>query len=128
MTRWIAAILARHRTGSQSGRGTGSAGRGVVEVTIIPGGWTFFTEGRTATDRASATTTWARRITFNVNRFVGIEGEVSGALGITQDLQFGGLSSDIKVAASAELQRQHRRVGAQRQLRACPMSPVALAD
>jgi hypothetical protein len=32
----------------------------------------------------------------NFNRYVGVEGEVSGALGIAQDLQFGGLTSNLK--------------------------------
>ena len=35
-------------------------------------------------------------VTFNLNRFVGIEGELGAMLATTSDLQFGDLSSDIK--------------------------------
>ena len=55
-----------------------SSGPGVVEATIIPGGGTFFT------------------VTVNFNRYVGVEGEVSGALGVSQSLDFNGTSSDVK--------------------------------
>jgi hypothetical protein len=35
-------------------------------------------------------------VAVNFNRYVGVEGEVSGALGIKQDLQFGGQRSTLK--------------------------------
>jgi hypothetical protein len=34
--------------------------------------------------------------TININRYLGIEGEVSGALGISQNLQFGDVTSDSR--------------------------------
>ena len=63
-------------------------GPGTVEVTVIPGGGTFFTSSDNGPSFGSYNLGGA--VTYNVNRFVGIEGEVGGTLGISQDLQFGG--------------------------------------
>src|SRR4051812_8289453 len=65
-------------------------GPGTVEVTIIPGGGTFFT----STDKGPSFGSYnlGGALTYNINRIVGIEGEVGGTLGIAQDLQFGGSS------------------------------------
>src|SRR6267142_4682634 len=71
-----------------------SPGPGTVEVTVIPGGATFFTSG----DRGSEFRNYnlGGALTYNINRIVGVEGEVVGSLGISQDLQFGGLTSNLK--------------------------------
>jgi hypothetical protein len=46
----------------------------------------------------------------NFNRYVGVEGEVSGAIGISQSLDFRGChAGGHEVAASAQLQRQRDR-------------------
>src|SRR5437764_15140299 len=63
-------------------------GPGTVEVTVIPGGGTFFTSGDKGPSFGSYNLGGA--LTYNVNRSVGIEGEVGGTLGVAQDLQFGG--------------------------------------
>jgi len=63
-------------------------GPGTVEVTVIPGGGTFFMSSDTRPSFGSYNIGGA--VTYNINRFVGIEGEVGGTLGIAQDLQFGG--------------------------------------
>ena len=63
-------------------------GPGTLEVTVIPGGGTFFTSSDTGPSFGSYNL--GGGLTYNVNRFVGIEGEVGGTLGISQDLQFGG--------------------------------------
>jgi hypothetical protein len=83
--------------------GTGQAyaqevgpGPGVVEVTIIPGGGTFFTKGANTREASFGNYDLGAGVTVNFNRYVGVEGEVSGALGIKQDLQFGGLTSNLK--------------------------------
>jgi hypothetical protein len=83
--------------------GTGQAyaqeaaqGPGIVEVTVIPGGATFFTEGKDAQGPSFGNYDLGAGLAFNINRYIGIEGEVSGALGISQDLQFGGLTSDVR--------------------------------
>lgn len=73
-----------------------SAGPGVVEATIIPGGGTFFTDGKDANGPSFGNYDLGGSVTVNVNRYVGVEGEVSGALGISQSLDFNGTSSDIK--------------------------------
>jgi opacity protein-like surface antigen len=71
-----------------------SPGPGTVEVTVIPGGATFFTSG----DRGSEFRNYnlGGALTYNINRIVGVEGEVVTSLGIAQDLQFGGLTSNVK--------------------------------
>jgi opacity protein-like surface antigen len=69
-----------------------SPGPGTVEVTVIPGGATFFTSG----DRGSEFRNYnlGGALTYNINRIVGVEGEVVTSLGIAQDLQFGGLTTN----------------------------------
>jgi hypothetical protein len=63
-------------------------GPGTVEVTVIPGGGTFFTSGDKGPSFGSYNLGGA--LTYNVNRIVGIEGEVGGTFGVAQSLQFGG--------------------------------------
>ncbi len=60
----------------------------VVEVTVIPAGATFFTAK--GSDPEFGNYTYGAAVTYNVNRIVGIEGEVGGTAGIAQDLNFGG--------------------------------------
>ena len=69
-------------------------GPGALEVTVIPGGGTFFTSGDKGPSFGDYNLGGA--ITYNVNRLVGIEGEVGGSIGIAQDLQVGGVSSNQK--------------------------------
>ena len=61
-----------------------SAGPGKAEVTVIPGGWTFFrskgTQPKFGTYELGAT------FAYNFTRIVGAEGEVGGSIGRTQDL------------------------------------------
>src|SRR6185295_10239413 len=98
MTRWIAAMLAVVGL-----IGTGSAyaqesapGPGAVVITIIPGGGTFFTEGKDTQGPSFGNYDLGAGVTVNFNRFVGVEGEVSGSIGISQDLQVGGQTSNLK--------------------------------
>ena len=98
MTRWIAILLA---VVGVVGTGTAYAqetapGPGVVEVTIIPGGGTFFTEGKNTQGPSFGNYGLGAGVSVNFNRYVGVEGEVSGALGLIQDLQFGGLTSNTR--------------------------------
>jgi len=69
-------------------------GPGTVEITIVPAGGTFFTSGDKGPSFGSYNLGGA--VTYNINRVVGIEGEVGGTLGVSQNLQFGGLSSNQK--------------------------------
>jgi hypothetical protein len=73
-----------------------AAGPGPVVVTIIPGGATFFTEGTEAKGPSFGNYDLGAGVTVNFNRFIGIEGEVSGALGITQDLTLPGGTSNLR--------------------------------
>jgi opacity protein-like surface antigen len=71
-----------------------SPGPGTLEVTVIPGGATFFTNG----DRGSefGNYNFGGALTYNINPIVGVEGEVVSSIGIAQDLQFGGLTANQK--------------------------------
>ena len=71
-----------------------SPGPGTLEVTVIPGGATFFTSGNRASEFGNYNLGGA--LTYNINRIVGVEGEVVGSLGISQDLKFGGLTANQK--------------------------------
>src|SRR6266508_453139 len=98
MTRWIAGVVvALGLLGtSQADAQDTAAGPGRVVVTIIPGGATFFTEGTDTKGPSFGNYDLGAGVAVNLNRFVGVEGEVSGALGIAQDLQVGGLTSNVK--------------------------------
>ena len=73
------------------------SGPGTVEVSIIPGGGTFFTEGSNSQGPSFGSYDLGGSVTVNFNRYVGVEGEVSGALGVTQTLDFNGTSlTDVK--------------------------------
>jgi hypothetical protein len=61
---------------------------------VIPGGGTFFTSSDTASSFGNYNVGGA--VTYNVNRFVGIEGEVGGTLGVSQNLQLGGITNNAK--------------------------------
>lgn len=71
-------------------------GIGIVQLSIIPGGGVFFTEDKDASEPGFGNYDLGGALTINLNRFVGIEGEVAGGLGIKQGLQSGGFSSDLK--------------------------------
>ena len=71
-----------------------AAGPGTVEVSVIPGGGTFYTSGSKGPSFGNYNLGAA--LAYNINRIVGIEGEVGGTLGISQNLQFGGLTSNQK--------------------------------
>ena len=73
-----------------------AAGPGPVVVTIIPGGATFFTEGTDQKGPSFGNYGLGGAVTYNINRFVGVEGEVDGAIGITQDLALPGGTSNLK--------------------------------
>jgi hypothetical protein len=74
-----------------------SSGPGLVEATIIPGGGTFFREGKDSKGPSFGNYDLGGSVTVNFNRFVGIEGEVSGALGITQSLDISGATlTDVR--------------------------------
>ena len=71
-----------------------TGGPGTVEITAIPGGGTFFTSRHSAPSFGNYTLGGA--LTYNINPIVGLESEVSGAFGVSQDLAFGGITSSQK--------------------------------
>jgi hypothetical protein len=71
---------------------------GTVEVTIIPGGATFFTGGDHGPSFGNYTLGGA--LTYNINRIVGIEGEVGGSFSGLDTLQFGDLGRSQKAPST----------------------------
>jgi hypothetical protein len=67
---------------------------GTVEITVIPGGATFFTNSGNGSSFGNYNLGGA--LTYNINRVVGIEGEVSSSLGISQNLTDGGFRGTQK--------------------------------
>lgn len=61
---------------------------GAVVVTIIPGGATFFAEGSNTHAPSFSNYGLGAGVEVHINRYLGIEGEVTSAIGVTQDLQF----------------------------------------
>ena len=71
-------------------------GPGSTQITIIPGGATFFTEGKNQSGPSFGNYTLGASATYNFTNWLAVEGEVSGALGITQDLSQGGITNNLK--------------------------------
>jgi hypothetical protein len=82
-------LVGAHAYGQEIGAGPGTA-----EVTVIPGGGMFFASSNTESSFGNYSLGGA--FTYNVNRFVGVEGELGGSLGVTQTLQFAGPTSSQK--------------------------------
>src|SRR6185295_9483251 len=98
MTRWIAAMLAvvgLIETGTAYAQES-APGPGAVVITIIPGGGTFFTEGKDTQGPSFGNYNLGAGVEVHFNRYVGVEGEVSGGLGVKQDLQFSGETLSAK--------------------------------
>src|SRR5204863_8375261 len=96
MKRWITVLTIGL---SVAGAGLARAqettpGPGTLEVTLVPGGGTFFTSS--ANEPAFGNYNLGAALTYNVNRIVGFEGDFGGSLGISQDLQFGGFTANQK--------------------------------
>ena len=98
MTRWIAVMVAvvGLAGASQAFAQEVAPSEGKVVVTIVPGGATFFTEGKNTKGPSFGNYGLGGAVEVNFNRYVGVEGEVSGALGVTQDLQFSSGTSNLK--------------------------------
>src|ERR1700704_2005637 len=73
-------------------------GPGTVEVTVIPGGATFFTGGNSGPSFGNYTLGGA--LTYNINRIVGVEGEVGGSFSALDQLQFGDLAKSQKATST----------------------------
>ena len=70
-------------------------GPGKVVITIIPGGATFFTEADDNPNTGSfGNYELGGAVALNLNRYVGVEGEVSGAIGVSQTIELGSSTFD----------------------------------
>ena len=67
----------------------GPAGAGRTEITFIPVGALMFTENTDASAPSFGNYQLGAGVTYNINRFLGVEGEVSSSIGISQSLDFG---------------------------------------
>jgi hypothetical protein len=92
MTRWIAAVLTvvSLAGASQARAQEIAAGPGRVEISIIPGGFYLLTRDTSSAQPSFGSYGLGGAFGVNVNRFVAIEGELAGALGVSQSLDFGG--------------------------------------
>jgi hypothetical protein len=61
---------------------------GTVVVTLIPAGGTFFTQAKDSKAPSFGNYGVGAAADVTLNRFISLEGEVTGALGVTQDLDF----------------------------------------
>jgi len=97
MTRFIAVLLVVGVIGaSQAYAQETRPGPGLVEVSFIPGGGLFFTENTDTQEPSFGNYDLGGALTVNINRYIGIEGEIAGGVGISQDLRLGGFASDVK--------------------------------
>jgi hypothetical protein len=97
MTRLIAALIvltALAGAGRANAQDVAAPAPGRVEISIIPAGGVFFTEDTDTNEPAFGNYDLGAAVAVNVNRYLGVEGEVSGALGVTQSLQVGAVSAD----------------------------------
>jgi len=93
---WFVLALAVAAAPPAFAQDTGT-GPGTVEVTIIPGGGTFFMSKDSNPSAPSfGNYTLGGTVGYNINRYFGVEGEVGGTLGIAQDLRIGGLTGNLK--------------------------------
>ena len=90
MQRFIAVLLTVAAVGAATPAFAQDAasGPGKVVITIIPGGATFFTEADDNPNGASfGNYDLGGAVAVNFNRYIGVEGEVSGAIGVSQQIE-----------------------------------------
>jgi len=90
MKQWIASVVAVIGLAGASPALAQESHQGVgaVTVTVIPASGTFFTEGKDTKAPSFGNYGAGAAADVRVNRYVGIEGEVTGAFGVTQNLDF----------------------------------------
>jgi hypothetical protein len=89
----ILAVLSLAGTGTAFAQDA-APGPGVAEIALIPAGTTFFTEGKTTDGPSFGNYDLGAAVAGNFNRFIGVEGEVSGQIGVSQ--QLGNLLPDTR--------------------------------
>lgn len=98
MTRWMAAAVAvvGMLAGADQAYAQNSSTPGTVVVTAIPAGGTFFTKGKDTSEPSFGNYGLGGAVEVRLNRYVGVEGEVTGSLGVTQDIDFTSGTSHLK--------------------------------
>src|SRR5258705_3039448 len=96
MSGTLAGLAARQVLATAAGAYAQEAtpGPGFVEVTYIPAGAEYFASKNNSP--SSGNYGFGTAVTFNINRYVGVEGELGAMIATTSNLQFGDLDSDIK--------------------------------
>ena len=69
-------------------------GPGFIEVTYMPAGAAFFTSKDNSPSFGNYG--FGTAVTFNINRYVGVEGELAAMIATSSSLQFGDLNSNTK--------------------------------
>ena len=87
-------VLVGLLVGAGAARAQENPGPGTVEVTYIPAGVGYFTSKGDSPSFGNYG--FGTAGTYNVNRFIGIEGELVAMISTTSSLQFGDLSSNLK--------------------------------
>jgi hypothetical protein len=81
--------------GTQAFAQDAAPGPGAVVITLIPGGATFFTEAKDNPQGPSfGNYDLGGSIAVNLYRYLAVEGEISGALGVSQTMQVGTFAFD----------------------------------
>jgi len=86
----MGALLATLATLAGVGRASAqesARGAGSVVVTVIPASATFFTQSPSGKEAGFTTYAPAGDVEVYLNRYIGVEGEVGGGIGVSQDLQ-----------------------------------------
>jgi hypothetical protein len=65
-----------------------AAGAGRIEVSAFPGGGIFFTQSADKTEPDFGDYALGASFTFNANKWIGLEGEIGGGIGMRQTLTF----------------------------------------
>jgi hypothetical protein len=97
MKRWIAVMAATFSLAAgQVYAQSAVPDSGAVIVTIIPGGATFFTEGSETHAPSFSNYGLGAGIEVHINKYLGVEGELSALIGVTQDLQVANATASHK--------------------------------
>ena len=87
-------VLVGLLVGAGAARAQEGPGPGKVEVTYAPAGVGYFTSKGDSPSFGNYG--FGTSATYNLNRFIGIEGELGAMIATTSDLQFGDLNSNTK--------------------------------
>lgn len=95
MTRWMGVLITLFTLAAVPALAQETTpGPGTVEVTLIPGGGTFFTAQGNGPSFGNYEV--GTGVAYNFSRWIGVEGEVGGTLGISQDLSFAPSGSNAR--------------------------------